>query len=297
MLHERTMPLPRMLEVSFLGMATLTACGPPVPASTRSSPTTSAELATLALERACQEGAPTPACIPILTHECEQGVGGSCALATSVRAQIAFGSCVHGLVAKDDAGAGSRRLEWSAACDEASTLLEQSCALDRAKDCRDAKKLGTLQRTASQIRAASTCLEESVVECTAACDGGDLDACVEVGTMYASGTRVARDVTKGGGILRDACVKGSMRACFAHGTSSLATDPAAAASSLKVACEGAAAPWNQTSCALLLHAFDSGAAVPKAERIAALREMCARETSGKLPKLGACGRLRDLGIQ
>lgn len=114
--------------------------------------------------------------------------------------------------------------------------------------------------------------------------------------MYTEGRRVSRNLGHGVSMLRAACDKGSMRACYTHGASLMVVDPSAAASSLETACEGDATPWNDVSCGMLVTMLDRGSYKPGDEQKHALLErLCEREKSGAHThgSTNACGRLKD----
>jgi TPR repeat protein len=53
----------------------------------------------------------------------------------------------------------------------------------------------------------------SVLECKAACDANNANACIQLGEMYQRGERVPRDRDAQGGFYRRACLMGALSAC------------------------------------------------------------------------------------
>jgi TPR repeat protein len=145
-------------------------------------------------------------------------------------------------------------VDIEADCKEALSRAQLGCKNGGDTDCSLAKTMeGVLKilPVLHEADVARACGEAAVDACTSRCDGGDLDACVEVGTMYTEGRRVPRDPGRAAGIFLAACLNGSMRACYMYGAGSLATDPNGAAASLKTACEGDDGPYREPACSML----------------------------------------------
>ena len=180
-------------------------------------------------------------------------------------------------------------------CGHAETLLRESCAAGTRKDCKEATTLASLRTSQAERVTAATCREESVATCDNLCESGNAEACAAMGRMYLSGQRVVRSSEKGTALLQVACDKGSIHACLELGFSLLAIDPRAALVPLGKACDSVDRPFNEVACAALLTVFDRSSKISPEERASRLQALCKRETAGTLAKVGACGRMKDLG--
>ncbi len=184
-------------------------------------------------------------------------------------------------------------------CRDAGSAADVACTQGDKESCAIAKSVhgfAAVMPLLQQVQAARSCAASSVRECEALCDLGDLDACVEVGSMYTEGRRVRRDLGQGVSVLGSACDRGSMRACYTRGASLMVLDSGAAAPSLQTSCESDVAPWNDVSCAMLVTMLDRGSYKPNdAEKRALLIKLCEREQSGAHThgNTNACGRLQD----
>jgi TPR repeat protein len=200
-------------------------------------------------------------------------------------------------------GAGFRndRSTWLSECDQALAFATLTCAAANTDPhthevgCSSQKALLEMHRQSLQQTAEKRCSDQSMSVCEAACQGGDMDGCTELGQMYIEGKRVPRDLKKGGALLRAACEKGKLRACAIHGAFAQSVDPQGAGASFAIACDGDEPAWNTSSCIFLMRLLDAGTyKPPAAERIALLRRVCARESTNAIGRVGACGRLKDL---
>ena len=170
------------------------------------------------------------------------------------------------------------------ACMAAVAWIEGSCLEGHGDRCE-------LARAARQAVSARTCEDESPSACEASCDKGDLDACSELGSDYVEGQRTARDTARGAKILRDACAKGSARACYLHGAAAWFDEPGQAVASLRKAClDQDKEPWDRVACSMWLAMVDEGRYAPStSEEPLLLQRMCEREPHG-----GTCSRLKGL---
>ena len=227
----------------------------------------------------CASGDASEDCAAALDRACAAGVEETCKAAKVLRASAVLKKCTAESI-PDDA---------SAECTAAAARYDATCGQGDKDACSYAAaiRVGRMRRTTKK------CDEHGVADCKADCDAGDLDACVEVGSMYLQGHRVPRDVVKGGAILEMSCKMGSPRACFMHGSQLQVTDPGPAAQSLARACDADERPWSELSCNMLLGMLDRGSyAPPPAERRDLLKRLCDKERAEGGDK-SACGRLED----
>jgi hypothetical protein len=229
----------------------------------------------------CAGGNDLDGCSAAMDQACREGIASSCKVAEEVRAAKALKRC-----AADETLAEDRTAE----CAAAAARFEASCSGGSAEACAFARAI----RARETQRTSRRCDEHSVSECMATCDRGNLDACVDVASMYLQGSRVARDLAKGGEVMRVTCTKGSVRACFMHGSQFQVLDPGPAAASLKSACSSDDETWSGPACGMLLGMLDRGAYAPsRADRLELLRHLCERERAAHSAR-SACGRLEDI---
>jgi TPR repeat protein len=204
-----------------------------------------------------------------------------------------------GLAVQAVRSANGSTAEVTTTCHEAASIADVACEQGDKESCAIAKSMHDMSGVVPllrQVQAQKSCASSSVRDCQASCDAGDLDACVEVGSMYTEGKRVPRDIGRGVSILRSACDNGSMRACYMRGANLMALDSAAAATSLQTACESDVGPWNDVSCGVLLTMLDRGTYKPgDNDKHQLLSRLCERERSGTHThgNTNACGRLQD----
>jgi hypothetical protein len=131
------------------------------------------------------------------------------------------------------------------------------------------------------------CRSGSALECRAACDGGDADACFALAQMYGEGHRVPQDVGRALTLLDRACRAGVTDACIQLGSTWTSVDDARAIAYFARGCHGA-----NISCTFLLQRIDADPALlSRHERISLLERLCAQSADD------ACGRLKDLGVE
>jgi hypothetical protein len=273
--------VPMLLYVLVLGACDGTQPArrsPQTPTATYVGRATLAELTSRCAGRTDQDG-----CAAALNQACQEGIASACKVAEEVRDAEALKRC-----STDEALAEERAAE----CAAVAARFEASCSGGSAEACTFARVI----RAHRTQRTSRRCDEHSVSECMATCDGGNLDACVDVASMYLQGSRVPRDLAKGGEVMRVTCTKGSVRACFMHGSQFQVLDPGPAATSLKMACSSDDETWSGPACEMLLGMLDRGSyAPPREDRLELLRRLCERERAAHSPR-SACGRLEDLEV-
>jgi TPR repeat protein len=154
------------------------------------------------------------------------------------------------------------------------------------------------ERTADAYRVMESrafCEQQPVSVCRAACDSGNLDVCVVLGTMYVQGRRVKRDIRRADQYLGKACREHATDGCSTEGWALMSTDRVRAARILGDACQDDRG-WPEHSCEALISMIDVRLFTPKtAQALALFRRACALApfSGGQLDS--ACGRLKDLG--
>lgn len=164
-----------------------------------------------------------------------------------------------------------------------------------------------------QDAARAICVEGSMAECQAACDGGRLAMCVTLAQELHSGARVPADPDRADRVLAQACNGGRLDACLQRGIWLQSSDVDEAADLFMRGCEAQRTDSVTTtmSCGLWMGLLDAHVFTPNdGDRYAGLFRVCSLEESGALMPGstlndgslsihyagGACGRLKDLGM-
>ncbi len=157
------------------------------------------------------------------------------------------------------------------------------------------------------------CVEGSMAECQAACDGGRLAMCVTLAQELHSGARVPADPERADRVLAQACNGGKLDACLQRGIWLESSDVDEAADLFMRGCEARRTDSITTtvSCGLWMSLLDAHVYEPNdGDRYAGLFRVCTLEEKGALVPGstlndgtlslhyvgGACGRLKDLGM-
>jgi hypothetical protein len=168
-------------------------------------------------------------------------------------------------------------------------------------------------QVSDQEAAREICVEGSMAECQAACDGGHLAMCVTLAQELHSGARVAADPDRADRVLAQACNGGRLDACLQRGIWLESSDVDEAADLFMRGCEAQRTDsvTTTTSCALWMSLLDAHVFQPNdGDRYAGLFRICSLEQDGALTpgstlkdgamtlhySGGACGRLKDLGM-
>jgi hypothetical protein len=164
-----------------------------------------------------------------------------------------------------------------------------------------------------QEAARAICVEGSMAECQAACDGGRLAMCVTLAQELHSGARVAADPERADRVLAQACNGGRLDACLQRGIWLESSDVDEAADLFMRGCEAQRTDSVTTtmSCGLWMSLLDAHVFEPNdGDRYAGLFRICELEQDNALVpgsmlrdgaitlrySGGACGRLKDLGM-
>lgn len=172
---------------------------------------------------------------------------------------------------------------------------------------------GASAQLSDQEAARQVCVEGSMAECQAACDGGQLAMCVTLAQELHSGARVPADPDRADRVLAQACNGGRLDACLQRGIWLESSDIDEAADLFMRGCEAQKTDSITTtmSCGLWMGLLDAHVYEPNdGDRYAGLFRVCTLEENGALVPGstlndgtlnlhyvgGACGRLKDLGM-
>jgi hypothetical protein len=168
-------------------------------------------------------------------------------------------------------------------------------------------------QVSDQEAAREICVEGSMAECQAACDGGRLAMCVTLAQELHSGARVAADPERADRVLARACNGGRLDACLQRGIWLESSDVDEAADLFMRGCEAERTDsiTTEMSCGLWMSLLDAHVFEPNdGDEYAGLMRICTLEENGALVPGstlndgamtlryagGACGRLKDLGM-
>ena len=188
-----------------------------------------------------------------------------------------------------------------------------------SQNAAQAARIEAARPTPEQIKAREAaasraiCVEGSMAECEAACDGGRLAMCVTLAQELHSGARVTADPERADRVLARACDGGRLDACLQRGVWLTSSDADEAAELFMRGCEAQRTDSVTTtmSCGLWMTLLDQHVYEPNdGDEYSGLSRICALEQSGALTPGstltdgsiiahyvgGACGRLKDLGM-